>query len=338
MGVANQRGIALVLVLLVVALLTAMIIEFDFRTRLDVRAAANFRDDTEAYLLADSAVQAARALLIMDLEDASRPYDSLDEDWATDQIVNIPVADGTLTVVLFDEAGKLDLNSLVKPGDPQRKDPEVIKREAAFRRLLEILNVEPERADLLVDSTIDWIDGDDDEQSRGAESSYYETLEQPYRARNDKLRTLDELGLVQEYDAELLEKLAPHVTVIWEGKKLSASATAPNKININTASAELLAALDPNISEAMASDIVAARPFKLDAAVKANGLDAKVHNLGIGITTEIAPLLTVRSEHFSIQAHGRVGETVRTVRAVVARRNVGLTPKERVKVIAWRVE
>jgi hypothetical protein len=52
----NNRGVALLIVLLVTALLIALIFEFAYATRVSLRAAVNFRDSQRAYFLARSAV------------------------------------------------------------------------------------------------------------------------------------------------------------------------------------------------------------------------------------------------------------------------------------------
>jgi type II secretory pathway component PulK len=54
----NNRGVALIIVLLVTALLIALIFEFAYGTRVSLRGAANFRDSQRAYFLARSGVKA----------------------------------------------------------------------------------------------------------------------------------------------------------------------------------------------------------------------------------------------------------------------------------------
>ena len=59
----NERGVALLIVLLVTALLLALIFEFAYGTRVSLRAAVNSRDSQRAYFLARSGVNFAGALL-----------------------------------------------------------------------------------------------------------------------------------------------------------------------------------------------------------------------------------------------------------------------------------
>ncbi len=53
----NNRGVALLIVLLVTALLVALVFEFAYTTRVSLRAAANFRDSQRAEFLARSGIK-----------------------------------------------------------------------------------------------------------------------------------------------------------------------------------------------------------------------------------------------------------------------------------------
>jgi general secretion pathway protein K len=328
--VFQERGVALVLTLLVVVLLTAMILDFDFRTRLDVRAAGAFRDDTRAYLLAGSAVDAARAILAQD--DAS--VDGLDETWASPLIQGVPVGDGTISVTITDESGKLDLNSLI---DPSGKPDEA--RIAVYRRLLEqVVDTDETDVDELVDTVVDWIDEDFESRPQGAESNYYRSLDPPYDCRDSLLHGFDELGLVKGYTPDVMNRISKYVTAIWWGPSTAKSVGAArhDKININTAPAQLLNALDEEMDPETAGHIEDDRRPDPIRNVTTAELE-KVHNVNVEIATRISPLLTVSTSYFLILATGKVGETERTVRATI-RRGFGNKGGKPNQVIAWRVE
>jgi len=334
---ADQRGVALVLTLLVVVLLTAMILDFDYQTRLDVRAAASFRDDTRAYLLAGSAVEAARVIL---QQDAAPDHDGLDEMWAT-PIQGYPVADGTISVTVTDETGKLNLNALV---DANNQPDEA--RIAVYHRLLEEVadNVEDADPDELVDTVVDWIDPDIETRPRGAEGDYYQGLDPPYGCRDGKLRGFDELGLVKGYTPAVMKRIAPYVTAVWFGDATnSASQTLRQaQININTAPKELLMALDPEIEEGLAERIMDDR---LNPPFTNTGVSTLETTIGLLVdpASRISPLLTWRSNLFSVTATAQVGDTRRNVHAVIWR-GAGLPGLAKVQgrkgtqVLAWRVE
>ena len=59
----NQRGIALLLTLVILVLLVVLIVEFDYGTKINLITAGNFRDDVRATYLAKSGVAAAQAVL-----------------------------------------------------------------------------------------------------------------------------------------------------------------------------------------------------------------------------------------------------------------------------------
>ncbi len=59
----GARGVALILVLSVIAILTAVGVDFSYSSRVDLRLAENARDELRAYYLARSAVAASRLLL-----------------------------------------------------------------------------------------------------------------------------------------------------------------------------------------------------------------------------------------------------------------------------------
>ena len=59
----GRRGMALLMVMVTIAMLTAVVVEFIYQTRVDVQMAANVRDRVKAYYLARSAVNFTRLVL-----------------------------------------------------------------------------------------------------------------------------------------------------------------------------------------------------------------------------------------------------------------------------------
>lgn len=353
----DQRGVALVLTLLVVVLLTAMILDFDFRTRLDLRAAGNFRDDARADLLASSAVDVARALLREDMR-TSATYDGKDEDWAlftgSWPVPSIP--DALVTAEIADEGGKLDLNTLLT--DDGQDQP---TRIGIYRRLLEIVldeardadDIDPDDYDVdeLVDSLLDWMDENPEARSLGAETTDYAALDPPYICGDRRLRTLDELRLVRGYTPRLVERLRPHVTAVWTGTVVPTKGgiAQRGRINVNTATWQLLAALHDDMDEEMARDIrqqIDNQPPAPFTQMSTAILD-QVPSLNVaGVSQYLAKELGVKSDLFSIRvtvqlgdpqamATGAAPQATRTVSALL-RRQLSGPPREQVQVLAWR--
>ena len=111
----NDRGVALIIVLLVTALLIALVFEFAYGTRISMRAAVNFRDSQRAYYLARSGVNGIGLLLSYDLKQ-NLPQNDLEQlEWT---VPPIPLAaDSELRVRWEDESGKINVSILTKGSD-----------------------------------------------------------------------------------------------------------------------------------------------------------------------------------------------------------------------------
>jgi general secretion pathway protein K len=246
---SDERGIALLLTLLVLTLLVALILEFDAEARREYRDAAAFRDNFKATMLARAAVQAARGVLQQDFlkdKQTGEFFDAPTDLWAL-PITNYAIGDGLLTAQIEDERGKLNLNDLAAGGDPIARKVKVLR----VKRLFELLQINPD----LVDAIVDWVDQDEVPEPAGAESIYYQTLRPSYRAANEPLQTLLELRLIKGMTPDIIAKLSKLVTVYPQDG-------GDSKVNVNTANPLVLQALDPRITQGMAADIIQARPFK----------------------------------------------------------------------------
>jgi general secretion pathway protein K len=296
---SDERGIALLLTLLVLTILVALILEFDAEARREYRDAAAFRDNFKAMVLARASVQAARGVLQQDfLKDklAGQSFDAPTDLWAL-PITNYAIGDGLLNAKIEDELGKLNLNDLAIADDATSKGKKVLR----FKRLFELLQINPD----LVDAIVDWVDDNEVQEPAGAESLYYQTLRPPYRAANAPLETLLELRLIKGMTPEIIEKLSKVVTVFpRDGGKT---------VNINTADPLVIQALDNRITPGIAAAIVQARPFKKDKT----DLDRVSSFEQIG--KEIRQLYDIKSEFFMARMALRVNEVTRNATVVLQR-------------------
>lgn len=111
----NNRGVALIIVLLVTVLLIALIFEFAYGTRISLRAAVNFRDSQRAYYLARSGVNFVGRFLAANLKSGltgtASIYDNLEQrEWQT--VPFLPGNDAELRVKWDDEAGKIKITDM----------------------------------------------------------------------------------------------------------------------------------------------------------------------------------------------------------------------------------
>jgi general secretion pathway protein K len=237
---------ALLLVLVVVALLTSLLTDLAYSTLVDMRLTETFRDSTKAYYLAKGGLNAGRMIL---QEDDNR-YDSLDEPWSQG-VANFPVGEGSVSIRIEDQDGKLAINTLVN-GD----NPETVMIDRFYRLLVNLeLEEQAEPAELAA-ALIDWLDRGDTPYAEirtdglnipvgGAEEVYYRSLSPSYPCKNGLLETLQELSLVKGFTPEIIKVISPHLAV-----------NGSMQININTASAEVLMSLDRQIDVSAAQTII----------------------------------------------------------------------------------
>ncbi|MDH3454033.1 MAG: type II secretion system minor pseudopilin GspK [Desulfuromonadales bacterium] len=242
----GNRGMALLLVLVIVALLTSLLTDLAFSTMVDLRLTETFRDSTRAYYLAKGGINAGRMILQAD----RNKYDSLDEMWSKG-VINYPVGEGNVTIFIEDLDGKLAINGLVNGNNPQ-----AIMVDRFYRLLVDMeLDALADPAELTA-ALIDWLDSGDepyveihtDGQSlpvSGAEDLFYRTQPQAYRCKNGPLETLQELSLVKGFTPEIVKRISPYLAV-----------NGTLQVNVNTASAEVLMALDLQIGRDTAQAII----------------------------------------------------------------------------------
>ncbi len=312
MNIRNNKGVALVITLLVLTLLIVLILEFSQGMRVEARAAANFRDDIKAYYLARSGITFAIAVLEDDYK-TNPNYDALDESWAQ-KLPPIPLGDGFVSVEITDESGKINVNK-ISAGSNMR---------TFMINLLKQFELEEYAANAIVDWR-DYNDGERETQPEGAESHYYESLEDPYEAKNKDFDSLQELRLVKWLDNEVYNKVQKFLTVHSE-----------DKININTAGKEVIKSLSDNITGEDADEIIAFRgesPFQ-DLTTLKNYIFSYI--VDPTEQQKISSAVTFSSNYFSIISRGEVNQSQKIVRAVV-KRQAGSTGQT-TSILYWRVE
>ena len=282
----RPRGVALLVVLLGVALMTLIVIDFGTTAALGYLSAANQANELRAYFLARSSVAVGLGLLAEDSRmDAQMqtPYDSLNDVWAA-PFPPINVDGGSASISIVDETRKLNINQLVNPTNGEI-DPQYA---LVLERLFATLNVPPE----IIPAIADWIDADSIPTGRGgAEMDYYLRLMPPYAPRNGLMPTIGDLKMVRGIDDATFHRLLPFVTVVPE-----------MQVNANTAPPEVLAALSPQLfaNPDLVKAVVTARMIRPFSNLTDVG---NIPGLGQYIT-DLSKVLTTRSNFFTMNGMG----------------------------------
>jgi general secretion pathway protein K len=310
----DERGFALLAVMLVLTLLVVVVIELAVSMRLEAAMTHSFKEGILAQHLAEAGVQQAIREIL-----SNATIQALDE---TGQLAfyravagsplppkrlpalrrtRVPFGAGEFSYRITDEEARVNLNSAPA---------------ARVEELLRTLRVEKHSRDVILDALQDWKDADDLHRANGAESDdYYLKLPVPYRARNAPLQDVAELLQIRGVSRALYlgdserPGLGALVTVFGR-----------NAVNINTAPAPVLGAI--GLSDAEVAGIVQDRarsPYTVvPARYGARGL-------------------VTGSATFRIEAEGRIlGSPPSRVLAIVQRG--GRTGPIGVTVRLWRPE
>lgn len=235
-GPARQRGVALITVLLVFALVAVIAAGMLHRGQLSLRGVANLLDTRQGYYYALAGETFARQILARDVTEGHGQVDTLSEAWAqTREQPPFPIDGGSIELEIRDLQGLFNLNSVIDAQGLPR--PEGIEQ---FKRLLTVLQLDPNYAD----QWLDWVDRDQQRSANGAEDADYPD----YRTAGHAEADISALRLLHSMQPQDYAKLAPHVTVLPVSDAL---------VNVNTADASVLRALSPIINESRAAQIEA---------------------------------------------------------------------------------
>jgi len=291
----GQRGVAVVVAVLVVALATSTASFVLWQQSLWVRQVENITARAQADAIARAGADWVAQILFAD----DRTIDHLGEPWAR-PIPPLPAETAELAGAIADEQAKFNVNNLVRDGATSPTDL------VAFQRLLSNLGLPAALADTL----IDWIDPDDNvTQPSGAEDLYYLALDPPYRAANRPVVDVAELVRVKGFTPEIVARLAPYITAL----------PRDTPVNVNTASAVVLQAIAPNMGNAEAAVAVEkrnAQPFR----------DRRdfIRLLPKPPASSIDTLIDVKSRYFSSEITVRLGRVTVSYRALFDRGERGV--------------
>ena len=321
---------ALLMTILIISLIMVVTLRFNMTMRASLSGASNLQDNVTLDYMAKSVFNATRAILSVDVED--NDYDTLHEDWANLSAAAMYFShffsrgQGGLNVT--DHSGRLQVNSLLKKHADGWQVNEVQKKIWLNLLMSEEYELTDQEAENIIEAIVDWIDENSDVYGfGGAESSYYQSLENPYSSRNGPMEFIEELLLVKGVTSELF-----YGTEEFTG--LSALVTPwgrDGKININTADSLLLRAFSDQIDLDMVDGMMNYREED-EAYLKDPGWYKNAPGFP-GDVTIPAELLTTASSFFEISTKVVLNDMSRKVRGMIAR-----GPSSQTQIVYWKVE
>ncbi len=294
----RNRGVALITAMLISALAGLVAYNLAWDNTLDVRRTMSLLYRDQGVQIALGAESWLMNILRQDL--AESQTDHLAEIWAA-ELPGLPIDGGDVTGQVVDLQGRFNINNLI---DAQgRVDPNALEQ---FRRLLEILEIDPRLAGI----TADWLDADGEASfPDGAEDAIYTAMTPPYRAANQGLTSTSELLALDGMDKPSFDRLAPHITAL----------PGRTDINVNTATPAVLRSLGANISAADVEALVSERE---------NGGFANVETAFSSLADPaVLPSLGDATNYFQLRVVVRIGTVRVTMYSVLLRGGRGdVTP------------
>ena len=192
-----QNGMALILVLWVLTLLTIMAGSFTLSMRREASVISSIRDSAEATAIAEAGIALAETMLL---------NEDKEQQWKTDgTIYQLGFAGAAIRIQVFNERGKIDIN---------------VSEQAQLKRLFEFVEIEAQQQSELVGAILDWRDENDLVRINGAEGNQYENEGLKYVPRNEAFRSIDELQLILGMNEDIFKRIEPLITIYSKQKKI----------------------------------------------------------------------------------------------------------------------
>lgn len=303
----RQRGVALIIALVLMALATILAVKIGFGGFIERKRTTTMLAAEQAFQFAMGA-EALAADVLTRQPQTSASQVTLADAWAqAPQPIplrppNDPEGEpmGTLEGHLEDETGRFNINTLLRVDSTGKPDPVPLEQ---FQALLESLDIDRKWAP----KALDWIDNDSAETfPDGAEDSVYTSQDPPYLTGNWGMMSTTELMSLPGFGAENYQKLAPYITAL---------PTTETHINVCTAPGfvlDMLTGLNEYRSNPPA--LISGRKagcFPTPAVLTAS--------VSLTLATKITPFLSTNSDYFRLTTLVTLGSTEFTLYSLLSR-------------------
>jgi general secretion pathway protein K len=303
----TDEGIILIAILWMLIALSGIALSFSREGYVEVAAARNAQSLENSYFVARAGIAATIYQL---LEKRLVPAVTRAQLQETPDPVDLGIVTGNFgggayRVNIQDESGKINLNTV---------------SAEQMHALAEATGIPKEDADAIVDSILDWRDSDKLSHLNGAEDDYYQTLNPPYKAKNGRFDTVEELllvkGITPTYFHGYPERTVDKTVVYRYGlSRYFTVYSNRNQINVNFAPLPVLLSVPGMPAEAakMIYERRLVKPFK-------NTLEI-TREIPVNLGTQTMPLLTTEPTNIftlTASAHAERSKAKRVIRTVIS--------------------
>lgn len=334
---SRQRAIALVMVMLVILALGILAASFAFSMKVELRLAGNLAKEPDMEWLGRSGLELARFVLAEKARiPEERGFDALSQMWAggplgtNEVLMNISLSDVRL--------GEGRIN--VRIQDLERKFNINVVDEPFLERTMAVMGVDSFASGVIVDSILDWLDGNQEPRLNGADGEDYITTPNPpfppYMSKNGPIDHIAELLLIRGIEPSLYYGLGGERSSSFSnidsspetvGLRDIFTSIGDPRVNVNTASTIVLS-LIPGLNEILAREIVRFRrgEDQLDGTIDDRPFRSLNDLLAVpGMDTELMAHLrrfcATYSKTFEVVVEAQFGDYVKTYQATLVRPN-----------------
>ena len=333
----KNRGIAVIVALVAVTVLTMLAGAFAYSMKVEGRLAANADSDEQLLWIGRAGIERARWILSIE---GNLPFTSLNQIWAGGpgdgpetnsplagiSLDNFQVGEGTVSLKMIELESKINVNLADTP---------------LIQQVLTTMGADAGDMSVVADSIQDWVDTDDGTRPAGAESDYYQGLTPAYYAKNAPMDNISELqfikgvtpamyhgGSVTNFQGAAFQHRhlgfghSPGQTPDYPfGLETVFTPFSTGKVNLNTATETVLSVL-PGVDTPTAQAIIKMRT-EIGPDGSSGGLRslAQLNTLGIApqVTQQLQRYADVRGSTYEVHATARIGDYSREYIAVLFR-------------------
>lgn len=291
-GMKQQRGVALIVVLLLLALMTMLAVQMSERLHLNFYRVESQLQNQQAYWFALGMEELGKVAVQQGIDDSDTV--NLSQAWAT-QGQRYPLEGGEAIGDIIDRQACFNLNALsgVKTMADRSSKPYLVK---ALQATLEEVGIDSYDAEVVADSSWEYVDPDEAVNAPfGAGDSTYEGFRPPYLPPQDMMADISELRAINGVSADIYNKALP---------LLCAIPTNTLAVNVNTLheaqSAILVGLFTPHLSLSDAQTLLKERPYDGWASVDDFLAEPQLVGMEAEVKTQAKKHLAVTSDYFQL--------------------------------------
>ncbi|WP_406707698.1 type II secretion system minor pseudopilin GspK [Vibrio methylphosphonaticus] len=299
---SSQKGVALIVILLLLAIMVSIAATMSERLFSQFTRANSQINYQQAYWYSIG-VEALATVAIKESFKDNKDSINLNQPWAIEERT-YPLDYGEATGRIVDMQSCFNINALssIAPTANSTEKPFLVR---FFQRLLEQYDVENYQAEQIADSTWEFVNKETTVRSiSGVGDSYYESLSPAYVTANGLLADSSELRAINQVMGDITLRL---------GSSVCALPMSTWQLNVNTLAPEnadvLVALFAPNLSRENALQLLENRPFDGWSGVDKFLAESQMSSVDENARKQASQYLSVDSVYFELDAQVVVDES-----------------------------